>query len=200
MGLISPPLNTSRRSSPRSGFPRTATLGVAACLAVLALGAQAQDGDGLVKNSTGRWTPRMTPQLDERGQFESVGLLGDYAFATAGVAGLRATGGLVWGTGTTRMASSERFGGVVRDPRFWNSALPGANQQPSPRTAAYFGLGYTRTDLRAGWRVQADLGMAWRLTPDSVKLGASDTGMSLEDVLRDARLAPLMHLSVSYSF
>lgn len=178
-----------------------------AVLAVMLVGtgaALAQEGMGLntLEGGWGRWSPRLTPQTDAQGQVQSVGLLGDYVFAPQklGMAeGLRATGGLVWGTGSSRMVSSQETSRVsLLDGRPWLGSNRGTAAEG--RTAAYFGLGYTRANLRAGWRVNADIGVAWRLAPGTVKLGAADTGAPLEDVLRDARLAPLMHLSVSYSF
>ncbi|MES2887944.1 MAG: hypothetical protein V4739_08005 [Pseudomonadota bacterium] len=206
MGLVSR-LSSTPRSLSQSVRRH---LGSCAVLALMSLGtgaASAQEGLGVnaLEGSWGRWSPRLTPQTDARGQVQSVGLVGDYLFTPqkAGMAeGLRATGGLVWGTGSSRMVSSQepsRATLLNGQPRF-GSQNSNASMASEGRSAAYFGLGYTRANLRAGWRVNADIGVAWRLAPGTVKLGATDTSAPLEDVLRDARLAPLMHLSVSYSF
>lgn len=206
MGLVHRLLSTPR--SLLQGM-RLRTLSRAA-LALVLVGAgtaHAQDGMRLntLEGGWERWNSRFTPQKDTQGQLQSVGLLGDYSFTPRKLGmteGLRATGGLVWGTGSTRMAASQEE--TIYTPLF-NAPLrfgatSGSSTKAERRTAAYFGLGYTRANLRAGWRVNADIGVAWRLSPGTVKLGGTDTSAPLEDVLRDARLAPLMHLSVSYSF
>lgn len=212
MGLVFELSRTASASFPPScrGGARTisrlaAVVGLAACVGQAA----AQEGLGLStpEGGWGRWSTRLTPQADTRGQVQSMGWLGDYVFTSPklGMAtGLRATGGVVWGNGSVRMASPETMGsrpallGEAASQRLRFASTP--DNLSEGRTAAYFGLGYTRANLRAGWRVNADIGVAWRLSPGNVKLGVDDAATPLEDVLRDARLAPLMHLSVSYSF
>lgn len=167
-------------------------------LALLTGAAHAQDG--LVNNPEGRWAARLTSQLDEQGQRRSVAWLGDYRFAARGVhGGLRATAGVVWGQSSPRMASPDDLGLVVDSAASRPDARFGASTASlEGRTAAYAGIGYTH--LQAGWRLHADMGLAWRLSRGNVKLGATDSGTTLEDVLRNARLAPLMQLSASYAF
>ncbi len=153
----------------------------------------AQD-DGL--NPTSRWNVRLSPQFSANTQLQSVALLTDYSVAPTQAPGLRATAGLLWGPGGTRMASPD---GAQRgtDTRAGSGASTGL---PGTRSQAYLGVGYRGVSLRSGWRLHADLGFAWRLNSGSVKLGNADNATALEDVLRDARFAPLLHVSASYSF
>ena len=74
-----------------------------------------------------------------------------------------------------------------------------ASADVSTDSAAYMGLGYSSLRTRGGWGFSADVGVM-ALSPSSVvKLGRSGT-QSLDDVLREMRLSPLLHLGVSYSF
>ncbi len=204
MGLISH-FSTTRTRTARSlwtGLALTWILGAGAV--------QAQEGSGLASPSEdggwGRWTPRLSSQLNANGQVQSTGWFSDYSFSSsstkpASSGGLRATAGLVWGLGSARMASPDNLGlgvGNNRPDTRFDQAL-GTSSVQDGRTAAYLGLGYTHPRLQ-GWRLHADVGLAWRLTPGSLKLGPTDSGASLEDVLRNARLAPLMQLSASYTF
>lgn len=149
----------------------------------------AQD-DGL--NPTGRWTPRLSPQYSATGQLHSVAALTDYSVAPAQAPGLRVTGGWIWGLGNTRMASTDSATGIER------AGL--AATLPQRRSQAYLGVGYTGTSVLTGWRLHADLGFTWRLNSEPVKLGNTGQATALEDVLREARFAPLLHLSARYSF
>jgi hypothetical protein len=79
--------------------------------------------------------------------------------------------------------------------------LPFTGDPANDGAVPYVGIGYTGLPSRGGWGFSADIGVM-ALTPESrVKLGRPDGGgQSLDDVLRDLRLSPLVQLGVSYSF
>jgi hypothetical protein len=65
----------------------------------------------------------------------------------------------------------------------------------------YVGVGYTGLPSRGGWGFSADLGLMALSPGSAVKLGRVFSGnQSLDDVLRDMRLSPLVQVGVSYSF
>ena len=65
----------------------------------------------------------------------------------------------------------------------------------------YLGLGYTGLSARTRWSFSADLGLV-ALYPGNVsRMGRVMGGtQSLDDLVRDLRLAPLFQLGASYSF
>ena len=72
---------------------------------------------------------------------------------------------------------------------------------PEPGAAPYLGIGYTGLSSKGGWGFSADVGVVALSPRSTVKLGRVLGGtQSLDDVLRDMRLSPLLQLGVSYSF
>ena len=138
-------------------------------------------------------------------RLESLSLLGDYYFRgprlfAGSEGGFRATSGLIFGQATNRALSM--FG---QDPQAlsqrWSG--PGAPASESPLLSAlpYLGFGYTSVSLRAGWGFSADIGMVAGQAGAAIKLGrVMGGGQSLDEVLREMRLTPLLNLGVSYSF
>jgi hypothetical protein len=63
----------------------------------------------------------------------------------------------------------------------------------------YVGLGYSGLTGRGGWGFAADVGVM-ALHGDSVRFGRLSGAQSLDDLLRDLRLTPVLQLGVSYSF
>ena len=63
-------------------------------------------------------------------------------------------------------------------------------------TLPYLGFGYTGLSARSGWSFSADLGLVAQ-TPGGIKVIRSQ---SLDDAVREMRLAPLLQLGVSYAF
>jgi hypothetical protein len=61
-------------------------------------------------------------------------------------------------------------------------------------------VGYTSLYGKSGWGFSADFGLMALSPGSAVKLGRVLGGQSLDDVLRDMRLSPLVQLGVSYSF
>lgn len=157
--------------------------------------------------------------LDERDgsgpRVESLGLLGDLYFGqsratSAPASGFRATSGLIFGQPSYRALS----GGSVARPGGLGmggagptgfGGVPAAGLFGSdPATAStvpYFGLGYSSSPGRGGWGFTADIGLVAQSPAAMVRLGRVFSGtQSLDDMLREMRLAPLVNVGVSYSF
>jgi hypothetical protein len=62
----------------------------------------------------------------------------------------------------------------------------------------YLGLGYTGLSARGGWGFSADLGLIGSARGQGLQFNRA--GPSLDEVLRDMRLTPVLQLGVSYSF
>lgn len=157
----------------------------------------------LTSTATPLW--RQTPwELGESQglRLESLSLLGDYYFSpvtpsTRIASGLRATSGLIIGTTTNRVLSAYGQSGAVR----YASSVNTPDLASAAGTVPYLGLGFTSSSQRGGWGFSADIGLV-ALSPSSVvKFGRVFGGtQTLDDVLRDMRLAPLVNVGVSYSF
>ena len=167
-----------------------------------------------------RWQTRVQlSQLDSlsgSSRVLSANLLGDY-YLTGSLlgphtqGGLRATGGLLMGSPTLSQSS----GGLVlghsslglgqslavgqRSVSLFGGALPPGIDAGHARS--YLGIGYTGQSLRGGWGFSADLGLAKSSPRDELRLGRSSPGsQSLEDLLMDMRLRPVLQLGLSYSY
>lgn len=165
-----------------------------------------------------RWQARVQlSSLDERSGGRSVlsaNLLGDYyltgsLLGASTQGGLRTTGGLLMGSA----ALSQSSGGLaLRNPALglrsglavgqrsislYGPTLPA--DADSTLTRPYLGIGYTGQSLRGGWGFSADVGVV-KLSPrDELRLGRSGT-QSLDELLLDMRLRPVLQLGLSYSF
>ena len=191
--------------------------------------ASAAAGDGLTPNVDNipwvRWQGRLSlgsqapAWRSNLGQFESSGLkvhgvslMGDYYFKrtsldAANTGGFRATGGvilgqrsLLWATPPAVLAPGAVFG---VDRRMLWSATSSSAYEPAGDLGSlpYVGVGYTGLSLRGGWSLSADLGRVAMSPASAIRLGRVVGGtQSLDDLLRDMRLAPVVQLGVSYSF
>ncbi len=78
------------------------------------------------------------------------------------------------------------------------------SNEPAPVEAAavpYVGLGYTGMSAKGGWGFSADVGVMALKPGSAVNLGrVMGGGQSLDDVLREMRVSPMLQLGVSYSF
>lgn len=167
-----------------------------------------------------RWQARVQlSSLDERDSGRSLlsaNLLGDYylSSATPGSVyqgGLRTTGGLLIGS---RALNESSAGLALRNPQLGQRAslvlgqrriaqfgpsLPSASDDYAARP--YLGIGYTGQSLRGGWGFSADLGLIKLSYRDELRLGRSPGGtQSLEELLQDMRLRPVVQLGFNYSF
>lgn len=201
--------------------PRTVhILGVALTLAGPAVAA----GEGLKArledSAWARWQGRLTlataapnwkPSLIEG---ETVGLRvygvtlsGDYFFSAGnadrpGLGGLRATTALI--VGPRAQARSNPSGwGMAGFERRWGAVPPAALAAEPADVASlpYLGLGYTGLSARTRWSFSADLGLVALYPGNVARMGRVMGGsQSVDDLLRDLRLAPLFQMGVSYSF
>lgn len=160
-----------------------------------------------------RWQARVglaatDAEVSRLGTADSGLVLGDYYFARlnlgASSGGLRATGGLLLGASTAARTSALADSSVLRAGRglnltFLRSQRAFAYNAPSTEFAPaslgatpYLGVGWSSSSLTGTWGLSADLGFtAGRSAPG---------GRSLDELLRDLRLAPVMNLGVSYAF
>jgi hypothetical protein len=192
-----------------------------------AVGAWGVEGDGLTPNpdqvSWSRWQGRVSlgstllPWQTSLGRAEatglkvdSVSLVGDYYFSRALVGhgssgGFRTTGGLFHGPrvqlAQLSAARSLVSGGALAVDRQLVSADGSGWDAADIATLPYLGVGYSGLSLKGRWSFNADFGLMALSPGNSVKLGKGvGAGQSLDDLLRDMRLAPMLQLGVSYSF
>ena len=159
------------------------------------------------------WRADFAP-LERSGlQVSSVGLLGDLYFGSTpapratSVGGFRATSGLLIGGRSTGLGSvSTSTSGLLATDRrlFGASAAPltyPADPTVDNTTLPYIGIGYSNLSTKSGWQFSADLGVVSQSPGNVVRFGKVVGGsQSLDDVVRDMRLAPVVQLGVSYSF
>jgi hypothetical protein len=131
-----------------------------------------------------------------------VTLSGSYFFAAdrAVPDGLRATTALI--IGPRAQASAVQLGSVafVHDRR-WGVASAAASEPSELASLPYLGLGYTGLSTRTRWSFSADLGLVAQYPGNVARIGRVMGGnQTLDDLLRDLRLAPLLQMGVSYSF
>ena len=135
-------------------------------------------------------------------------LLGDYYFSRARLgqgqvsSGFRATSGVLLGQrslalGTPALSGTQNM--VLTQLRQPRSVLPGIESSSEPWAAVpYVGIGWSGVSVRGGWGVAADLGIAGR-SSGSGGLRVSGN-QSLDDLLRELRISPMVQLGVSYAF
>jgi hypothetical protein len=135
-------------------------------------------------------------------------LLGDYYFSRTRLgagqvnSGFRATSGVMLGQrslalGTPALAQGAGIGlTTLRQPRV---ALPGLEVASEPWAAVpYVGVGWSGGSVRGGWGVSADFGFAGRSYGNG---GLRLSGhQSLDDLLRELRITPMVQVGVSYAF
>ena len=175
-------------------------------------------GDGL--RPWPQWQGRLSlstsgPALGNTGlDVRSLSLMGDYYFArpslgSQAAGGFRATSGLIVGARSSAALSGNTGSLVGRafsvDHRHtaWVNPLAAVEVPPSTEltTVPYVGVGYTGLSNKSGWGFSADVGLVALSPRSAVKLGrVLGGGQSLDEVLRDMRLSPLVQLGVSYSF
>ena len=191
---------------------------LAAAIGVIACPAMALDGESLSLNpdqlpwarwqgrlSLGTASPAWRPGAEST-KVSSASLMGDYYFGRSLVGpgstgGFRATSGLIFGprssltTGQPGPAAGNAFS--IGSRLFGQAAMPYTGDTTGDNaTLPYLGLGYTNLAARSGWSFSADLGLVAQ-TPGGIKVIRSQ---SLDDAVRELRLAPLLQLGVSYAF
>lgn len=141
-----------------------------------------------------------------------VRVLEDYFFSP--VSGFRATGGLIGGsTATPWLPSASPLGNArslsLSVPRLgWGSPIANTvdpldgGSAASATAVPYVGAGFSSPSDDGMWRFSADLGLISR-SPSSVgKIGRVITNglNSVDDVVHDLRLQPMVQVGLSYSF
>jgi hypothetical protein len=99
--------------------------------------------------------------------------------------------------GTPALGQSAAVGLTTRrQPRV---ALPGLEVAAEPWAAVpYVGVGWSGGSVRGGWGVSADFGFAGRsYGSGGLRLSGHQ---SLDDLLREFRLTPMVQVGVSYAF
>ena len=187
--------------------------------------AQAADGTGLAPNpeAWARWQGRLSfgtaapalragwADINSAGRAPNrLSLMGDYYLSapliSAGSAGgLRATSGVILGPRYQPWLGQSGGAGSsfsIDSRSFGPGAMPYTNDSAGDSaTLPYLGLGYTGLAARSGWSFSADLGLVAQSPGNASRLGrALGGGQSLDDAVRDLRLAPLFQVGVSYSF
>jgi hypothetical protein len=139
-------------------------------------------------------------------------LMGDYYFKRAladngKAGGFRATSGVILGQRSLLLAGqpvTSAPGAAFSVDRRVFAAPPAPLSPDSTSESAsvpYLGVGYSGLSNRGGWSLSADLGLVAMSPGNAIRLGRVFNGnQSLDDLLRDMRLAPVVQLGVSYSF
>ena len=160
------------------------------------------------------WRADLAPFERTGLQVGGLGLLGDVYFGSsrvgrsASAAGFRATSGVLIGARSPLLggaAPTSTSGPFATDRRLFgasSSALAGsADASVDSSTVPYIGIGYSNLSPKSGWHFSADLGIVSQSPGNVVRFGRVFGGsQSLDDVVRDMRLAPVVQLGVSYSF
>lgn len=140
-------------------------------------------------------------------QLQSARLFGDYYFTGPGFGagrvggGLRATSGLLSGSPALALSAPtlpSREGLVFNlSARQTQTPLDASVDAAAP--VPYLGVGYTGVSLRGRWGFSADVGLMGQGSGLRLARGAT-APQSLDDLLRELRLTPVLQLGVSYSF
>jgi hypothetical protein len=130
-------------------------------------------------------------------------VLGDYYFSRARLglsdvsSGFRATSGLWLGPRSVALGTPALSGNQSLALTALTRSARSAEQAAEPWSAVpYLGVGWSGASLRGGWGVTADFGFAAR---SATGLRPAST-QGLDDLLRELRLTPVLHLGVSYAF
>jgi hypothetical protein len=138
----------------------------------------------------------------------AVSVGGDYYFSKSLVddavppSGFRASGALLIrqpGVSLSDLAwSSRATGGLALRQPYASLAEP-AGQGLS--AMPYLGLGYSDYSLKTGWGFWADIGLVVQSPGNALGMTRVMSGtQSLDDLVRELRLSPMLQLGVNYSF
>lgn len=158
----------------------------------------------------GEARPLLRPEAELPGR--SLSLFGDYYIPRA--YGLRATGGLVLGSGhrpgaTLWPALGQGAGFPRTGPAAWwrDEPAPGDASSLAAEASPYFGVGYTGLAVRGSLGFFADVGLRGLKPRSSVQLGGntgsgwrSEPAPDIWRPWREWRFEPVLQLGVSYTF
>jgi hypothetical protein len=192
----------------------------AAALATMSASPVWAQGQGLVLDSTNVSGPRLQARVGVNSSWAAADgssvswqqqagvVLGDYYFSQTRLgegqvsSGFRATSGVLLGQRSLALSTPALAQGAtvglttLRQPRL---AMPGLEVAAEPWAAMpYVGVGWSGLSAKGGWGVSADFGFAGRSYGSG---GLRVTGsQSLDDLLRELRLTPMVQVGVSYAF
>jgi hypothetical protein len=199
---------------------RWARLAGAGALAAFAASPSWAQGQGLVLEPSQAFGPRLQARVGVNTSWAAADgstvswhqqagvVLGDYYFSRARLgegqvsSGFRATSGVLLGQRSLALSTPAMSHGsavgltTLRQPRL---AMPGLEVAAEPWAAVpYVGIGWSGLSAKGGWGVSADFGFAGRsYGTGGLRVSA---GQSLDDLLRELRLTPMVQLGVSYAF
>lgn len=197
---------------------RFASWGALAALGMASLPAAGQ-GTGLTLDGNSLLGPRLqarvginasqTPDGSSPAWQQQGGvLLGDYYFSRARLGtsdvsgGFRATSGLLLGQRSLALGTPALAGGqggftltMLKQQR-WATAVGESLSEPWS-AVPYVGVGWSGVSARGGWGLTADFGFAARPLGGGLRVGNTT---ALDDLLRELRLTPMLHVGVSYAF
>lgn len=141
-------------------------------------------------------------------------LFGDYYFSSPAPdalhsrSGFRASSGLMFrqpGVSLSTLAWGSRtataFGTPARQSVTRVSVGHADAAGESFSTLSYLGFGYSGMSPKSGWGFWADIGLVAQSPGSALGLGRVLSGtQSLDDLLRELRLSPLLQVGVNYSF
>lgn len=147
-----------------------------------------------------RWRSDLAPYERSGLNLPRLGLVGDFYFGSVEASpdhgGFRATSGLVVG-----MRPVNSNAGADRRTLSIQGVTQGGEPLIDASTVPYLGVGYSNAWPKSGWRLSADLGLVSYSPGNATGIGRVLGGsQSLDDLVRDMRLAPVLQLGVSYSF
>ncbi len=159
------------------------------------------------------WRATLAPFERTGLQIGGLGLLSDvYLFAPkdaahAPASGFRATSGLIIGSRSPWLGANPTpsNGLFAADRRLFGPTAPALAASGEPgldsTTVPYLGIGYSNLSTKSGWSFSADLGVVSQNPANVARFGRVFGGsQSLDELVRDMRLAPVVQLGVSYSF
>ncbi len=131
---------------------------------------------------------------------------GRYATRDGDSGGFRATTGLYLGSRSNLWGASlapQSYAGAFSVERhsFSLASSTGANEGDDSTAVPYLGLGYSGHSLKGSFSFSADFGLMALNPGSALRFGrAFGGGQSLDDLMRDLKLSPVVQLGVSYSF
>ena len=136
----------------------------------------------------------------------SARLLGDYYFARPSAldgrtSGFRATSGLILGPRLGAWSAGDDASSALSIERRSFGLLPSTlDAARTARAVPYAGIGYSNRAVKSGWGFSADVGVMALNPSGGLRYGRGTGAQSVDDVLRDLRLAPVLQLGASYAF
>ncbi len=139
---------------------------------------------------------------------DGMSLMADYYFraeprAAGSSEGFRATSGLLVGPRAQFLGNQVPGSGAFGLSRrvFGTAAGPYTADSGEAAAVPYIGIGYTGLAGRGGWSFSADLGLMSLQPGSAIRFGRVANGsQSLDDVIREMRLSPVLQVGVSYAF